>query len=285
MRLARLALVLALAALGACALLPKSHRFAHLKPLPQAPLAAPASIDDRLYSDAVQAIDQREYGVALDLLQAARDRKGDDVRVLNAFGVVYDKLGRFDLSSRFYAQAQALDPNSPIVRENLAYSALLQGKLRPASSGPALALLTPPVSPAASVAGGGLIHVTPTVVRLPLDALQTASARTLPFVTGHPLVLVNATGRSGVDEPVRSELARLGWTVPAGAQRLPVVRLQTEIDYAEAARPAAEALARTLPFKVAMTACQNRCEGVRLVLGADAAGWSASGWRTGHPAG
>jgi hypothetical protein len=87
-----------------------------------------------------------------------------------------------------------------------------------------------------------------------------------------------------VDEPVRSELARLGWTVPAEAQRLPVVRLQTEIDYAEAALPAAQALARTLPYKVAMTACQNRCEGVRLVLGVDAASWSAAGWRPGHPA-
>lgn len=281
MRLANLALLFAFAGLGACGLLPKAHRFAHLKPLPQAPMAAPASLDDRLYADAVRAIDQRDYGAALDLLQAARERKADDVRVLNAFGVVYDKLGRFDLSSRFYAEAQAVDPNSAIVRENLAYSALLQGKLRPAESGPALALLTPPVTPARPITSGGLIQVSPSVVRLPADAFQTAAVRTLPVVTGHPLVLVNASGRSGVDDPVRSQLARLGWTVPAQAERLPVVRLQTEIDYAEAARPAAEALARTLPYKVVMTSCQNHCEGVRLVLGADVAGWS---WRTEHPA-
>ena len=280
MRPARLALVLAVAALGGCALLPKSHRFAHLKPLPPAPLSAPANVDDRLYADAVHAIDQRDYGAALDLLQAARDRKGDDVRVLNAFGVVYDKLGRFDLSGRFYAQAQALDPNSPIVRENLAYSALLQGKLLgPAETRPALALLTPP--PAPVTISNGLIRVTPSVVRLPAGAFM--SATTLPIITGHPLVLVNASGRSGVDAPVRSQLARLGWTVPGEAQRLPVVRLQTEIDYAQASLPAAQALARTLPYKVVMTACQNRCEGVRLVLGVDAASWSTAGWRAEHP--
>ena len=29
----------------------------------------------------------------------------DDIRVLNAFGVVYDKLGRFDLSARYYDEA------------------------------------------------------------------------------------------------------------------------------------------------------------------------------------
>jgi len=281
MRPAHVALILAAAAsLGACALLPKASRWAHLRPLPQPPVAAPANIDDRLYADAVRAIDQRDYGAALDLLQAARDRRADDVRVLNAFGVVYDKLGRFDLSSRYYAQAQALDPGSPIIRQNLAYSALLQGKARLGVSDRALALATP----TQPVTSGGLIHVTPEVVRLPADAIQTAAVRTLPLIAGHPLVLVNASGRSGVDAPVRTQLARLGWSMPADAARLPVVRLQTEIDYAEAARPAAEALARSLPYKVVMNACQNHCEGVRLVLGADAASWGAILWPTGQPA-
>jgi Flp pilus assembly protein TadD len=84
--------------------------------------------DDGLYLDAASAISRRDYPRALDLLQAARARKADDPRVLNAFGVVYDKLGRFDLSGAYYAQARALDPGSPIVAANMAYSAWLQAK-------------------------------------------------------------------------------------------------------------------------------------------------------------
>src|SRR5947209_3276817 len=77
---------------------------------------------DLLYGDAVRAINQRDYARALDLLQAARDNAPGDVRILNAFGVIYDKLGRFDLSQRYYAEAQAVAPASPIVAHNLAYS-------------------------------------------------------------------------------------------------------------------------------------------------------------------
>ena len=47
--------------------------------------------------------------------------------MLNAFGVVYDKLGRFDLSARYYAQAKAIAPRSMIVLGNIAYSHALQG--------------------------------------------------------------------------------------------------------------------------------------------------------------
>jgi hypothetical protein len=82
---------------------------------------------DLLYGDAVGAIDRRDYGRALDLLQAARDKSPRDVRILNAFGVVYDKLGRFDLSQRYYAEARAIDPDSTIVAHNVAYSKALQG--------------------------------------------------------------------------------------------------------------------------------------------------------------
>ena len=59
------------------------------------------------YENAVTAINARHYALALEYLQAARAQKPDDVRVLTAFGVVYDKLGRFDLSARYYAQASA----------------------------------------------------------------------------------------------------------------------------------------------------------------------------------
>ncbi len=118
--------------------------------------SATAAPDDGAYAAAATAIERRDYAEALDQLQAARERKPDDVRVLNAFGVVYDKLGRFDLSARYYGQAKALDPSSAIVEHNLAYSSELQGRLQPASASPvvappaAIVMSNPIVAPASA---------------------------------------------------------------------------------------------------------------------------------------
>lgn len=87
--------------------------------------AAPAR--DMLYESAVSAIGKRDYARALDYLQEARARDPRDSRVLNAMGVIYDKLGRFDLSARYYTQARDVDPASKIVASNMAYSKVLQG--------------------------------------------------------------------------------------------------------------------------------------------------------------
>ncbi len=102
------------------------------------------SADQGYYSSAVDAIKKRDYGLALNFLQAARNTDPNSPRVLNAFGVVYDKLGRFDLSTRYYTQAKAADPQSPIVAKNVAYSQVLQrllnGDVTPtqlAAAGPA----------------------------------------------------------------------------------------------------------------------------------------------------
>src|ERR1019366_6633559 len=72
-----------------------------------------AAQSDPLYESAATAINARDYARALDYLQEAKAREANNIKVLNALGVVYDKLGRFDLSARYYAQARAVDPNSP----------------------------------------------------------------------------------------------------------------------------------------------------------------------------
>src|SRR3954463_1808710 len=87
--------------LVACAPLFADSPFWHPKPATRiVQTDTPAS--GGYYSNAVTAIDARHYAVALEYLQAARAQKPADVRVLTAFGVVYDKLGRFDLSARYY---------------------------------------------------------------------------------------------------------------------------------------------------------------------------------------
>ncbi|HEY5288840.1 MAG TPA: tetratricopeptide repeat protein [Caulobacteraceae bacterium] len=86
----------------------------------------PNSAEDRLYADSVKAIDKRNYGEAIGLLQVAREARPGDPRVLTAMGVVYDKLGRFDLSDRYYDQAEKIDPNSRIVAIDRRYSMFLR---------------------------------------------------------------------------------------------------------------------------------------------------------------
>ncbi len=115
-------------AIGAngCASTPPPARMVAMRPASFGS-TPPESAVDNFYRAAASAIERRDYAQALELLQSARDKSPNDVRVLNAFGVVYDKLGRFDLSNRYYAQALAAAPGSTIVAENQAYSNVLQG--------------------------------------------------------------------------------------------------------------------------------------------------------------
>lgn len=114
---------------GGCAHLPQLVSWVKVKPMvtraDMKPVGTQAT-SDRLYADAVAAIDKRNYGEAIDLLQVARDAHPDDARVLTAMGVVYDKLGRFDLSDRYYAQAEKADPGSRIVALDRQYSEFLR---------------------------------------------------------------------------------------------------------------------------------------------------------------
>jgi len=97
--------------------------------------------DQGYYDSAVVAITARDYATALDDLQAASASEPHSARILNAFAVVYDKLGRFDLSARYYAEASAVDPASPVIARNIAYSRALQRMMaqgisvEPAASG------------------------------------------------------------------------------------------------------------------------------------------------------
>jgi Flp pilus assembly protein TadD len=143
------------ASLGGCGHLPR--QFANLfKVRPVVPTSlgqtGPYAAEDRLYADAVRSIDKRDYGQAIGLLQVARENRPGDPRVLTAMAVVYDKLGRFDLSDRYYDQAEKADPGSRIVALDRRYSMLLRNAGRAAQdlpNGVALAEAHPAPSRAA----------------------------------------------------------------------------------------------------------------------------------------
>lgn len=263
-----------LISLGGCAFL-REHtpHWAHLSPrwAPVTPTTTKTALSaaDGYYEAAAEAINHRDYARALDLLQTARAHKADDIRVLNAFGVVYDKLGRFDLSSRYYAQAKAIDPNSEVVNHNLAYSQTMQRQM--AGSASPAPMMTAQASPAAPKPAPTfqLAAIQPGVIRL--DLPTTAPVLKL---TGRSLVVVDASGRKQGAEPVRVALAQLGWSAPRALTTKAAAQPHTVIRYPEANLAAAQALARTLPAKLEMVACNSDCDGIRLIVGADAADWT-----------
>lgn len=256
-----------LVGLSGCAGLPHFPRWVEIKPIHRGEAGADA-VDAGYYAGAVAAIDRRDYAKALDLLQAARARAPGDVKVLNAFGVVYDKLGRFDLSARYYDQARTLDAASPILAANLAYSA----ELRQRAVAPQLAAVAPPAVTTLAVAP---TQTLPGVIRLGF-ALPGTSIQTLPLLTGQTLHIANASGRPEGAEPTRAQLASLGWSAPKAGVRTVAAEPRTTITYAAQSAVSAQGLARTLPRGVQLVSCQDACQGIRLTLGADALAWRLS---------
>ena len=249
-----------LMATAGCAGLPAGRHWVGVKPVHPA-VQADFAGGEGDYAAAVSAISRRDYALALDMLQAANAREPGDVRVLNAFGVVYDKLGRFDLSARYYASARAADAGSQIIANNVAYSAVLQDQavLAPARS---LATGTTPLTLAAAP---------PTIVRL--GAATPIALPLLPAPRRRGLEIADASGRAGGAAPIVMEWARVGWSPPKTAIPLAPRAIRTTITYAAYRAPIAQSLARTLPPGVRLVDCEDACGGVRLTLGADSLAW------------
>jgi tetratricopeptide (TPR) repeat protein len=253
-------MIAAITGVAGCAVLPKRDRWVSVKPV-QSTAQQESGVDGD-YAAAVSAISRRDYAQALDMLQAANARKIDDVRVLNAFGVVYDKLGRFDLSARYYARARAADANSTIVASNVAYSAALQQQYAVAPTRE-LVEAPSPLMLAAAPPRAIRLAATATPVMLPL----------IPAARRRGLEIADASGRPGAAGAISLELARLGWSTPKTAISQAPKAARTTITYAAYRAPVARSLARTLPPGVRLVDCEDACGGVRLTLGADSLAW------------
>jgi tetratricopeptide (TPR) repeat protein len=255
-------LAAAVAALGAYGCASPLHRPAKLelraRPLETADVAPKRT---SAYDAAVAAIGSRDYGRALDLLQLAKLQTPDDPAVLNAFGVVYDKLGRLDLSARYYAQAQALDPGSQIVRRNIAYSEMLRsGGVAAAEAAETVLADAPLPQPVMLVA-----KAPP-----PIALIQVADNGTL--LIGAGLQVIDASGQ-GLGQPIKVALARRGWSVSKAPPRAAPPQARTTITYPAGGSAVAHALARTLHGPVHFNVCNDHCRRVTLVVGQDSRRW------------
>jgi hypothetical protein len=88
------------------------------------------------------------------------------------------------------------------------------------------------------------------------------------LLTGHPLVLVNASGHSDTPVSVGHRLSGLGWTVAKTVEAPPHVQARTTIFFQKSKFAAAMALARTLSLLPQLVVNPNAV-GLRLVLGSD----------------
>lgn len=265
-RIARAALIAALMSGAAgCSLLPDFGSPVKVRPISQSANPGALAPNEGEYQAAARAIESRDYALALDYLQKARDKSAHDVRVLNALGVVYDKLGRFDLSQRYYAQAQTIDPNSQVVRNNLAYSQVLRARVdgRPATAAEVAR------EPRAEAQIGG---VAPTQIAIVPEPRPDAGAAQTPIVRLRPwggVTVVDASGMSGKGEAMRRRLRRLGWVARASASAQSS-QAESLIAYAPSRAAAARALARSLRFPARLTVCADGCKGIEFVIGVDA---------------
>lgn len=235
-----------------------------LAKLPPVDTPAPG---DRLYRQARTRIEQRDYAGALDLLQLARAQAPQDARILNAMGVVYDKIGRLDLSTRYYELALANDPGSTVVLANMRYSTRIGEQLAAVRAGPPVA----PPAPAAETPSTTLAAATE-LRRNEAGAIVLQAAAPVQLASlhaGRPLTIVDATGGGQGQASVRTYLASAGWSLAPAAAPVAQAQAPSTIRYPQEHRALAEALARTLPFKVSLADCAARCIGLELVLGKD----------------
>jgi hypothetical protein len=117
--LATSAVAAGLVGLSACAIAPLKVRPVNTSSLES---QAPSSKVDLLYAQGREALVAGDLAAALELFHGARRSGPDDVRVLNGLAVIYDRLGRYDLSANYYDRARELDPNSAVLQANLALS-------------------------------------------------------------------------------------------------------------------------------------------------------------------
>jgi LytR cell envelope-related transcriptional attenuator/Tetratricopeptide repeat len=68
------------------------------------------------------------YGLALEKFKVVLAEAPASVRVLNAVGTAYDKLGRGDVAETYYKRALEMEPDSSQTLNNFGYSLILRGR-------------------------------------------------------------------------------------------------------------------------------------------------------------
>jgi hypothetical protein len=120
------ALILAPALLAGCAGLD----IARFEPRPVVPegYAMKKGSGSELYEQGKRQLQAGHAALAIDAFRRASRVQPDSIDALNGLAVAYDRIGRYDLSRRYYEAALGREPTSAMLLHNFGYSLALQGK-------------------------------------------------------------------------------------------------------------------------------------------------------------
>jgi tetratricopeptide (TPR) repeat protein len=255
----------------------------------------------QLLTDAKLQFRLGNFALAIDQFRKAARQSPENVDAYNGLAASYDRLGRFDLSRRYYEQALALAPEDPKVRHNFAVSLRMQGRLgealafeaemdgghRQGSESASIAIGLVPTSPApavknlpAAVRQEGLerisIHEVTLVTKMPAQSAKAAAAERIQIAPLEEISLgktslrvMNAVGRKGQAARMRAYLGNKGWgkvAVGDAADR----RNKSVILYPVGCEASARLLAGHLPFKTPVRVSEKATR-IVLLLGLNSA--------------
>lgn len=259
--------------------------------------AAPAKGSGDAYAEARRQLDEGNVALAIDGFRQVLRSNPRSVDALNALGVAYDRLGRFDLSQRYYDNALQIEPGSAKVRHNLSLSIRMQIRMneehaveQAVASAPAPAVLPAVLAERPAPAAASAVRlervsaqeimlttrpparIGSVTVALDPPKLAVASVPLHPFMAQASetprLHVLNAVGRRGQAGRMRQYLAGVGWReVRVGDSRRRLAH--SVMLFPAGAREKAEALAGSLPFRP-RTVQSARVRAIVLVLGRNA---------------
>src|SRR5687767_1972656 len=82
----------------------------------------------RAYGAGKRHLVEGATGLAIDAFRHAVRLDPKSIDALNGLAAAYDRIGRFDLSRRYYEQALGIEPNAQFILANLGYSLMMQGR-------------------------------------------------------------------------------------------------------------------------------------------------------------
>lgn len=94
-----------------------------MKPMETGFVDSDSNDPDKVFDAGKRQLTADNLGLAVNLFRQANFLRPNDIRILNALAVVYDRMGRTDLSEHYFLRALALNGSSPQTLNNIGYSA------------------------------------------------------------------------------------------------------------------------------------------------------------------
>jgi len=261
------------------------------------------------YQRGKRYLEVHDYGLAIASFSADVRRDPTAVNSLNGLAIAYDRIGRSDIAERYFAQALAIEPGSPVTLNNLAYlrmakadwhsaqELLDRAKAAVSSEEPAPVFVTEVVSNNERMLE--VLSALRSETKTPLPPTPVVErigerewlVRDLPRMTFEPLgpgavavsqdelegivEIVNSSGRSRMARHIGQFLASRGVAVDRLLNAKQFGHKQSVLFCQQDGRPAAERVAAILPVPVPVVDVGAQGSLAQLYAGRDLDGFDA----------